>query len=103
MLPGLGKFSMCLTVKNICVLVDGYLNEGEIVNAKWLQVVLDEMNHWEREIFRSRGNTQRRWKMFEAWCVLHFRQYYFYLTEFNLKHSYYQNRNESLLAFAGWL
>ena len=32
------------------LLTDGYLNESWTINTKRLQVVLDKMGHWEREI-----------------------------------------------------
>jgi 5'-3' exoribonuclease 1 len=32
---------------------DGYLNESGTINTRRLQVVLDEMVHWEREIFEK--------------------------------------------------
>ena len=33
--------------------VDGYLNENGVINAKRLQVILDEMAEWEREVFEK--------------------------------------------------
>lgn len=32
---------------------DGYLNEGGVINTKRLQVILDEMAEWEKEIFEK--------------------------------------------------
>ena len=32
---------------------DGYINESGVINTKRLQVVLDEMAVWEREIFEK--------------------------------------------------
>jgi len=34
-------------------LADGYINESGTINTKRLQVVLDEMAQWEREIFEK--------------------------------------------------
>ncbi|KAJ3572931.1 hypothetical protein NP233_g2767 [Leucocoprinus birnbaumii] len=33
--------------------LDGYINEGGVINVKRLQVVLDEMAQWEREVFEK--------------------------------------------------
>lgn len=33
--------------------LDGYLNENGVINTKRLQVILDEMAVWEREIFEK--------------------------------------------------
>lgn len=33
--------------------IDGYLNEGGVINTKRLQVILDEMAEWEREVFEK--------------------------------------------------
>ena len=33
--------------------IDGYLNEGGTINTKRLQVILDEMADWEREVFEK--------------------------------------------------
>ena len=32
---------------------DGYLNESGVINTKRLQVILDEMAEWEREVFEK--------------------------------------------------
>lgn len=32
---------------------DGYLNENGVINTKRLQVILDEMAEWEKEIFEK--------------------------------------------------
>ena len=33
--------------------LDGYLNEGGSINTKRLQVILDEMAEWEKDIFEK--------------------------------------------------
>ena len=33
--------------------LDGYINEGGTINTKRLQVILDEMAVWEREVFEK--------------------------------------------------
>jgi 5'-3' exoribonuclease 1 len=33
--------------------LDGYINESGVINTKRLQVVLDEMALWEREVFEK--------------------------------------------------
>ena len=33
--------------------IDGYINESGKINTTRLQVVLDEMTHWEREVFEK--------------------------------------------------
>lgn len=33
--------------------VDGYLNENGVINTKRLQVILDEMAEWEKEVFEK--------------------------------------------------
>lgn len=32
---------------------DGYINESGIINVKRLQVILDEMAEWEKEVFQK--------------------------------------------------
>lgn len=39
--------------KKVLPSLDGYINEGGVINTKRLQVVLDEMTIWEREIFEK--------------------------------------------------
>ena len=34
-------------------IIDGYINEGGKINTTRLQVVLDEMMQWEREVFEK--------------------------------------------------
>lgn len=35
------------------ILLDGYINENGTINVKRLQVILDEMADWERDIFEK--------------------------------------------------
>lgn len=39
--------------KKVLPSLDGYINEGGVINPKRLQVVLDEMTIWEREIYEK--------------------------------------------------
>ena len=42
--------SACLSTEGVA---DGYLNENGTINTKRLQVILDEMAEWEREVFEK--------------------------------------------------
>ena len=33
--------------------LDGYINESGVINTTRLQLVLDEMAHWEQEVFEK--------------------------------------------------
>lgn len=47
---------MCSFVRSIVwsnLELDGYINESGSINTKRLQVVLDEMADWEREVFEK--------------------------------------------------
>jgi 5'-3' exoribonuclease 1 len=55
-LPLLGRFlrvSILSQPTNSYVLIDEYLNESGTINTKQLQVIQDEMGHWERKIFEK--------------------------------------------------
>jgi 5'-3' exoribonuclease 1 len=56
-LPSLGNFLWVSIfshpTNSYVLLIDEYLNESWTINMKRLQVVLDEMGHWEREIFEK--------------------------------------------------
>lgn len=43
--------STCCTIEHNCV--DGYINENGVINTKRLQVILDAMAEWEREVFEK--------------------------------------------------
>lgn len=54
----LRSVSACLNVTidsitDMFLLVDGYVNENGVINTKRLQVILDEMAEWEREVFEK--------------------------------------------------
>ena len=42
-----------MTPSSLHAHIDGYLNESGVINTKRLQVILDEMAGWEREIFEK--------------------------------------------------
>jgi len=56
-LPSLGKFLrvsiLSQPTNSYVLIIDGYLNESGTINTKRLHVILDEMGHWEREIFEK--------------------------------------------------
>ena len=52
-LPSLGKSRCSLEEPFRSIYVDGYINENGVINTKRLQVVLDEMADWEKEIFEK--------------------------------------------------
>jgi 5'-3' exoribonuclease 1 len=43
-------------------LSDGYINQGGVINTKRLQVVLDEMTIWERDIFEKENSDSTLFK-----------------------------------------
>jgi len=42
--------------------LEGYINESGVINVKRLQVVLDEMAHWERDVFEKEYADQNWYK-----------------------------------------
>ena len=42
-----------MRIPNTEACVDGYLNENGVINTNRLQVILDEMAEWEREVFEK--------------------------------------------------
>ena len=46
-----GDILFSFQMKLTCIILDGYLNESGLINTKRLQMVLDHMDQWEREIF----------------------------------------------------
>lgn len=44
------------------VVVDGYINESGKINTKRLQVVLDEMAVWERDVFEKEYSDMNWYK-----------------------------------------
>lgn len=57
-LPRLSEFFLTFVIcfffaEGFFSLLDGYINESGLINPTRLQVVLDEMTHWEREIFEK--------------------------------------------------
>jgi 5'-3' exoribonuclease 1 len=84
-LPSLGKFLrvsiLSHPTNSYVLLIDEYLNESRTINMKRLQVVLDEMGHWEREIFEkeyadmnlykgNRGNHVKEMERGRKWSKL---------------------------------
>lgn len=54
-LPSLGEYCPRYSSNKLLLwaLADGYINDGGVINVHRLQVVLDEMAAWEREIFEK--------------------------------------------------
>lgn len=52
-LPSLGTPHVLAMLLELTMFADGYLNESGVINMKRLQVILDEMADWEREIFEK--------------------------------------------------
>jgi 5'-3' exoribonuclease 1 len=46
----------------LTVVVDGYINEGGVINTKRLQVILDEMSQWEQEVFEKEYSDMNWYK-----------------------------------------
>ena len=54
-LPSLGVYSLthCAFSSSSFFVTDGYLNESGVINTKRLQVILDEMVEWDKDVFEK--------------------------------------------------